>query len=59
MNEKNSRLHWKEDLPATCPHCGHTSEYCVYLNVWSIYCHGCDKEFDVGIYTSNVELKAM
>jgi uncharacterized protein (DUF983 family) len=55
---ENQQLWWKDDIPATCPHCGNREEYTAYLNADSLICNVCDKEFDVALYATNVEWKA-
>ena len=55
----NKRLWWKDDIPATCPRCGDTHEYTVYLNIESIVCNTCGLEFDVALFVSDAELKSI
>lgn len=51
-------LNWKFEAEATCPHCGYSDDYTVYLNVSTIICNKCEKEFDVSLYVSDLELRA-
>lgn len=56
---KNEILYFKDDIPYTCPDCGKSDDYTVYLNIDSVSCHYCGKEHEVALYASNVELKAI
>ena len=50
------QLYWKEDLNATCPHCGDVADHTFYLNSDTLICDKCDKEFDIVLYVDNIKV---
>jgi len=52
-------LYWKEDLPATCPHCGKVDDYVFYLNTTSLVCGFCGEEFDIELLVSDIKVRSL
>lgn len=50
-------LSFKISLVATCPHCNDKDCHTFYLNAESLICDKCDKEFQIEIWASNLQIK--
>ena len=51
-----TNLQWKDSYNVTCPFCGYVDTVVMYLNTDEISCGKCDKEFDVEIRVTNIEI---
>jgi|JI10StandDraft_1071094.scaffolds.fasta_scaffold358912_3 transcription elongation factor Elf1 len=52
------KLTWKIDLNVKCPHCEKENSHTFYLNADTLICDECDKEFNIEIYATNIEVRS-